>query len=196
MQPKRVRQPPDVRRAAILDATVACLVDHGATGASTRVIAARAAVAPALLAYHFGTKERLLEATYRHLAAQLAQAGRDAVAAAGDDPRARLRAFLATGFRPPFLDAQQLTARVVLWSIAATEPALHAVHVELYDRYRRELSQLISPLTPNGKVDPRLVFAVSALLDGLWLERSAGQREYDTDAMIDTCMRLIDAALA
>jgi hypothetical protein len=39
------------------------------------------------------------------------------------------------------------------------------------------------------------VFAVSALPDGLWLERSAVQRDYDTDAMIDTCMEVIDAAL-
>ena len=83
----------------------------------------------------------------------------------------------------------------MLWSIAATEPALHAVHVELYDRYRSELHALIAPLAPGGRVDPRLVFAVSALLDGLWLERSAGARDYDTSAMIDTCMRLIEGAL-
>ena len=85
-------------------------------------------------------------AAYRHLSEELAAAGAEALAAAGDDPRARLRAFLSAGFQPPFLAADRLTARVALWSIAATEPALHAVHAELYARYRAELKELIGAL--------------------------------------------------
>ena len=86
---------------------VECLAEYGTEGASTRVIAARACVAPGLLAYHFGGKEQMLEATYRHLSDALADAGDRALAAAGDDPRARLRAFLGAGFRPPFFDARR-----------------------------------------------------------------------------------------
>ncbi len=192
----RVRQPADVRRRALVDAALASLVEHGAEGASVRVIAARASVSPALLAYHFGSKEGLLVAAYRHLSEELAAAGEEALAAAADDPRARLRAFLSAGFQPPFLAADRLTARVALWSIAATEPALHAVHAELYARYRAELKGLIGALAPGAPVDDRLVFAISALLDGLWLERSAGDRGYDVDAMLDTCVTLVEAHLA
>jgi AcrR family transcriptional regulator len=192
----RVRQPADVRRRALVDAALASLVEHGAEGASVRVIAARASVSPALLAYHFGSKEALLVAAYRQLSDELAAAGEEALAAAGGEPRARLRAFLAAGFQPPFLAADRLTARVALWSIAATEPALHAVHAELYARYRADLNGLIGSLAPGEPVDDRLVFAISALLDGLWLERSAGDRSYDVDTMVDTCVALVESYLA
>jgi TetR/AcrR family transcriptional regulator, transcriptional repressor of bet genes len=135
----------------------------------------------------------MLEAAYRHLSDTLAAAGAQALAEADDNPRAKLRAFIGVGFRPPFLGTQQLTARVVLWSQAATEPALHAVHAELYRRYRAKLASLIEPLAPGRTVGHNLVFAVSALLDGLWLERSAGESTYDVDAMLETAMRLIEA---
>ena len=191
----RTRQSPEVRRPALLDAAVAVLAEQGADGASLRVIAAQAGVTPGLLAYHFGSKEGMLSAAYRHLSEQLNEAGEQAVAQAGRDPRDRLRAFLAAGFHTPFIDRRQLSARVALWGLATTTPSLHEVHVELYTRYRAQLAAHIQPLAPGQPVDPRLVFAVSALLDGLWLERSAGETGYDAEAMIDECVRLIDAGL-
>ena len=120
-----------------------------------------------------GQKEQLLAATYRHLSDQFAEAGARAVEAAGAEAADRLRAFLAAGFRRAVPRSRHLAARVALWSIAATGPALHSVHVELYRRYRTELAGLIAPLMPDGRASDRLVFAVSALLDGLWLERAA-----------------------
>ena len=39
------------------------------------------------------------------------------------------------------------------------------------------------------------MFSVSALLDGLWLERAAGTTDYDVEAMLDTCAHLIDASI-
>ena len=81
---------------------------------------------------------------------------------------------------------------MALWSIAAADPALNAVHVELYRRYRDALRDLIAALAPAVPVDEAVVFAVSALLDGLWLERAAGDRTYDPPALLDTCLALID----
>jgi hypothetical protein len=63
----RTRQSPDVRRAALIEAAVTCLVELGPTEISTRTIAARAGVSSGLLGYYFESKEDLLAAAYRSL---------------------------------------------------------------------------------------------------------------------------------
>jgi TetR/AcrR family transcriptional regulator len=54
----------------ILDAAAAEFGDHGFSGASTRTIAANAAVQHALVRYHFGDKESLWRAVIRELVSE------------------------------------------------------------------------------------------------------------------------------
>jgi AcrR family transcriptional regulator len=56
-----------VTRAALLDATVACLVEEGYAKTTTRRIAERAGVTPGALHHHFASKAELLGETRRHL---------------------------------------------------------------------------------------------------------------------------------
>lgn len=193
----RTRLAADVRQRALLEATVRSLVARGPGGTSIRSVAEEAGVSPGLLRYHFGAKGPLLAAAYRLLSAELQEAGEQALAGAGVDPAARLRAFLGAGFTPPILDDGRVAARLVFWELARTEPEVAAVHAEIYGRYRSELAALIDELVPARDATERehLVFALSALLDGLWLERSVGQRDYDPQAMVETCFRLVDAFL-
>jgi AcrR family transcriptional regulator len=59
-------------RAALLDATIDCLVEEGYAGTTTRGIAERAGVTPGALQHHFATKTDLLRATRRHISEKVA----------------------------------------------------------------------------------------------------------------------------
>lgn len=58
-------------RAGLLDATAACLVEHGYQGTSTTAVCARAGVSQGALFRYFPTKQALLSASAEHLYEQL-----------------------------------------------------------------------------------------------------------------------------
>src|SRR5438309_628978 len=59
-------------RTALLDATIACLVEDGYAGTTTRRIAERAGLTPGAQQHHFATKIQLVTEALRHLADRLA----------------------------------------------------------------------------------------------------------------------------
>ena len=71
----RPRRTQEERRAttkqAILDASVACLIDDGYAGLTTRKVAARAGVSPATQRFHFPDRASFLEAALEALAIEL-----------------------------------------------------------------------------------------------------------------------------
>lgn len=188
---QRARQDPDVRRTGLLNATVRVLAKFGAQGLSTRIVAEEAGVRQGLISYYFKSKDEMLVESYEHLSKGLSSATQENVDRAANDPRSRLYAYLSAGFQPEMIDSEVLRARVALWSIAATHPQLHAVHIRIYDEFRDGLGVLVAPLATNSTVDPNLVFAVSAMLDGLWLELAAGRTDYSIEDVLSRCMDMI-----
>lgn len=60
-------------RERLLAAAAAALVEHGHGGASARVVAAEAEVAPGLIYYHFGDLDQLFAAASRHVSTTSAE---------------------------------------------------------------------------------------------------------------------------
>ena len=63
-----------LRRRALIDATISAIGERGSLDVTMSDIAGRAGVSSALAHHYFGAKDDLLEATMRHLLADL---GRD-----------------------------------------------------------------------------------------------------------------------
>src|SRR3546814_21149847 len=59
------RESADFRRQSLIEATAACLAEHGAAGTSVRTICARAGVSPGLLRHYFDGIDGLIAVTYR-----------------------------------------------------------------------------------------------------------------------------------
>ena len=98
--PKFRRATPQVRREALIDATLRCLKRYGHEGVSVRRISAAAGVSIGLINHHFPSKSGLVAVTYETLALSLqdsirAQAENRAVA-----PRASIERFLPGLVRP------------------------------------------------------------------------------------------------
>ncbi|WP_018654017.1 TetR/AcrR family transcriptional regulator [Actinomadura flavalba] len=64
-------------RAALLDATIACLVEHGYHGTTTTRVVERAGVSRGAQVHHFPTKQALVLAAVEHLARKRAARFRD-----------------------------------------------------------------------------------------------------------------------
>jgi AcrR family transcriptional regulator len=186
-KPRFARQPPQVRRQALIDATIECLKRYGHEGLSIRSISAQAGVSVGLINHHFPNKDELVAAAYRHINSELIVGMQAAVARAGNSPQARMRAFLEAWFSAPSLEADALAVWVVFWGLYRHSRLIQRVHRETYQGYvsllRGMLADLLpSPRTPRSArgrartlaatpLDLRLAaIGLTALLDGLWLE--------------------------
>jgi AcrR family transcriptional regulator len=196
MPPKARRESPDVRHEELIRATLRCLATLGPVATTVRAIAAEAGVSPSLITYHFGGKQDLLMGAYNHLSAQMRGAEERALEEAGDDPQDRLMAFISVGFGPDFLDEQYITARFLFWGLARTDPDVGRVHDDIYTAYRAKLRDLLDAAVGPGPEIDRLVFALSALLDGLWLEWCLDPRSFDPADMMQACRSMIVGATA
>src|SRR6185312_5387795 len=92
--PAFTRSEPDARRLSLIEATARVLAREGAAGASVRTIATEAGVSPGLVGHYFGGVDALVAATYARIGEQVSAALDAAIDAAGDDPRARLSAYV------------------------------------------------------------------------------------------------------
>jgi AcrR family transcriptional regulator len=172
------RAHPDERRQSLVEATARCLAQHGVAGTSVRTICAAAGVSPGLLRHYFGGVSQAIAEAYRWTGHRVSQALEEAVAGAGNDPRDRLLAYLTASFRPPIADAELLATWLAFWSMTPVDGGIGALHAEIYGEFRSGIEDLILAVHP-GLADARLpAVALTALIDGLWLELSLGKAPF------------------
>ncbi len=194
-QPSFSRAAPDERRQSLIEATARCLADKGAAGVSVRSICTEAGVSPGLLRHYFGGVSDAIAETYHWTGARIATALESAVHGAEDHPRARLLAYLTASFRPPIASPDLLAAYIAFWSLTRSDPAVAAVRAEIYGEYRRELEALIYAWRP-ALDDARLpAIALTALIDGLWLELSLGDAPFTRDEAESLAGKWLDSLL-
>ncbi|WP_091147941.1 TetR family transcriptional regulator C-terminal domain-containing protein [Novosphingobium sp. CF614] len=189
------RADPDQRRQSLVEATARCLALHGAGGTSVRTICAAAGVSAGLLRHYFGGVSEAIGEAYRWTGNRVAGALAQAVAGAGADPRARLLAYVTASFRPPIADPELLATWLAFWSMTRVDPAIGALHAEIYGEFRGGIEALIRACRPD-LADTRLpAVALTALIDGLWLELSLGQAPFTPEEAEALAEKWLDALL-
>lgn len=188
-----VRAAPDVRRQALIEATARCLAEEGVGGTSVRAICARAGVSSGLLTHYFDGVDALILATYADVGRKVSAAIDGAVVAAGNDPRARLRACLQANFLPPILDPDLLATWIAFWSLVKGDPAIAALHAQVYAASRAQIEGLLHAAAPAMDAPARRIAAISltALVDGLWLELCLDRSSFspeEAQAMVEEAM--------
>jgi AcrR family transcriptional regulator len=165
------RAEPDVRRLDMIEATARVLARHGASGASVRTICAEAGVSPGLLRHYFDGVDALIAATYAHVGERVDNVLGKAMAVAGEDPRAQLRAYVTASFGPEIADRSLLATWLAFWSLVISDRTIARLHGDIYADYRRTIESLVAECAPRR--DARLTaIAICGLVDGLWLELS------------------------
>ena len=198
--PKFRRATPEVRREALVEATLSCLKKYGHEGVSVRRISAEAGVSIGLINHHFPSKSGLIAETYEVLALSLQEELRARAQNRTASPRERLSGFFRASFAPELLDPQLFNVWVVFWSMVAHSPEIREVHDRTYGKYRSLLESLLGELVKSGAA-PKLklrsaAIALSALLDGLWVELSLSPETFKPREAIGICEDWINALCA
>ena len=194
-QPSFSRAAPDERRQSLIEATARCLAEKGAAGVSVRSICTEAGVSPGLLRHYFAGVSDAIAETYRWTGQRIAEALESAVSQAAPAPRARLLAYLTASFRPPIASPDLLASYIAFWSLTRSDHAVAAVRAEIYGEYRRELEALIYAWRPTLE-DARLpAIALTALIDGLWLELSLGDAPFTREEAETLAGKWLDSLL-
>jgi AcrR family transcriptional regulator len=163
-----VRKKVEVRREQMLDAAVRQVQARGL--AATRVVdvAAELDVSPALVFYHFDTKERLIAAAFAHAA----ERDLDRLARARDrakTPVRRLRAVLR--LYSPTGKASSWSLWIDGWAMALRDPQLRSVLRRLDARWKEAFAEVIAEGVDEGAFDCADPVAaagrITAFLDGL-----------------------------
>jgi len=164
----RARRNVEMRREEILTATTDLLDRIGLAAIRVGDVADELGISPALVFYHFGTKDTLVADAFAH-AVDRDLSKLDAATAKGTDPIDKMRRVLrlygptgaATGWRV-WIDA---------WALAQREPVIRKVLRRLDQRWAAAFLEVIESGVADGSftcADPAASVArVSALLDGL-----------------------------
>lgn len=187
------RETPDVRRHALIEATAACLAELGVAGTSVRAICTRAGVSAGLLRHYFPGVNALIAETYRETCAQLARTLEAAVEGAAPDPRARLIAYVTASFRPPVTDPKLLATWLAFWSLVKTDAEIAAIHHASYADYRARLEALLRECGVPAAEVGAVAIALTALVDGLWLELSLDPTTFGADQASAMAVRWLDS---
>jgi TetR/AcrR family transcriptional repressor of bet genes len=195
--PKFHRATPAVRREALVEATLSCLKQYGHEGVSVRRISAAAGVSIGLINHHFPSKSGLIAETYETLALSLLESIRRQAENKAVSPRDRLSNFFRASFAPEILDPQLFNVWLVFWSMVAHSSEIRAVHFSTYAKYRAVLESLLGQLVDSGAAPPfRLrpaAIALSALLDGFWVELSLSPTVFKPREAIAHCEDWVNA---
>ncbi len=165
-----------VRRAALIEATLVCLRKYGHTGVSVRRISTEAGVSVGLINHYFPEKASLVATAYEKLAMSLLQSYRRGTEDKALTARERLRHFFTAFFAPEMVAADMLKVWLVFWSTASHDDATRIVYQEVYRVYRANLEALLGHLRRSKDVPKfdlrRAAIGLSGLMDGLWLQLS------------------------
>jgi AcrR family transcriptional regulator len=158
-------------RDALLDATIACLVDDGYASTTTSRVAERAGVSRGAHLHHFQTRQALLAAAMERLAERR---GAELLAAAEKLPDGRERLVQGLDLLWASYAHPLFQAAVDLWSHARTDPDLRErlVPVERrLDRQTLEVARRLFPAIADRPDFDRLIeMAVSTIRGGALLD--------------------------
>src|SRR6202790_3774666 len=195
--PKFRRATPAVRREALIEATLRCLKKYGHDGVSVRRISAAAGVSIGLINHHFPSKSGLIAETYETLALSLLDSIRQQAENKSVSPRDRLSNFFRASFAPEILDLHLFNVWLVFWSMVAHSAEIRAVHFSTYGKYRSVLESLLGQLVDSGAAPPfrprPAAIALSALLDGFWVELSLSPTVFKPREAIALCEDWVNA---
>ncbi len=178
-KPAFTRAEPDARRLSLVEACARVLARDGVAGASVRAIALEAGVSAGLVGHYFAGIDALVAETYAHIETQVSAALDAALTCAGADPRARLDAFVTASFRPPVASGALLATWIAFWSLVRSRTDIARQHDEQYAAFRQRLEGLLAECGLEPQHLRRAAIALTALIDGLWLELCLSPQAFD-----------------
>ena len=189
--PKQGMEP--LRRAALVEATVAEIGRTGSLDVTVGQIARRAGMSPALAHHYFGGKDQMFLAAMRQILRDYGAEVRGALATCAT-PQDRLAALIAANFAPSCFQPETTAAWLQFYVHAQRDP--HAARL-LRVYHARLRSNLIHALRPHTDFPATLADTLGAQIDGVYLRAVLGTRRLeDGGADVLACARALIRGMA
>ena len=186
------------RRAQIVEGLLTVMGERGYAGTSINAIAKAAGLTPGLLHYHFGSKRDILTALVERLAAQLEARFQERLGRAGDDPWARLDAFVdAHVAKGAGADPRAVSSWVVIAVEASRQPEVRALYSASVSTRLDELAGLLrAALRAEGRKTrgaKRVAALVMSAIEGAFLLSASTENVLPDGYAAPTLQRLLRA---
>jgi TetR/AcrR family transcriptional regulator, transcriptional repressor of bet genes len=190
----------DRRRRALIEATIAVIARHGASGATVSRVARKAGVSIGLMNFHFKSKDRLLRETFRYLSEEYEKVWRDNLIRVRTAPLDRLKAMIETNFDRRIFTAEKLAVWFAFWSDAELRDRYRAAATRVERRYIEEIEAEIAHLLrgnrQRGPSAGDVARPLMAMIDGFWLQSVLSPRGFSRIKAIATCLTFIEQRLS
>lgn len=166
-----------IRRAALVDATIAMIGETGSLDVTVSAIAKRAGMSSALAHHYFGSKDQIFLAAMRHILASFGERARQELKHA-QMPRERLNSIIAACFDPDEFEPEVISSWLSFYVQAQTSDGarrlLRIYTQRLHSNLVYNLKELTNPanahLIANG---------LAALIDGLYIRQALRENRLD-----------------
>jgi TetR/AcrR family transcriptional regulator, transcriptional repressor of bet genes len=186
------------RRQELIRATIAVIARCGYSGTTVARVAEKAGVSVGLMNFHFDSKDRLFEETFRHLAEEYEQVWRRHLEAAPAEASARVRAMIECYFDRRVFTREKLAVWFTFWSDAELRDRYRMSALRVERRYLDALEQEIARLAPaGGRAGVEAILGpLSAMIDGYWLQAMLYPQRFDRAAAVAACIDFLELRLA
>ena len=168
-----------IRRAALIDATIAEIGAAGSLDVTVSKIAKRAGVSSGLAHHYFGGKDDILLAAMRHVlkiyGAEVTQRLKQA-----STPRDRLTAIIEGSFAPSNFGADTISAWLNFYVLALSSDDARRLHRVYAMRLRSNLRHALRPLANDRAAV--LADRMAEMIDGVYLNQGLSAGEPDGKA--------------
>lgn len=182
-----------IRRAALIDATIAEIGAAGSLDVTVSQIAKRAGVSSGLAHHYFGGKEDILLAAMRHVLADYGREVRGRLGAA-KTPEARIRAVIEGSFAPSNFRADTVSAWLNFYVLALSSDAARRLHRIYAARLRSNLRHALRPLV--GDRANALADRTAELIDGVYLNQGLAPSDPDSEAAASSVLSILEREIA
>lgn len=173
----------DDRRAALIEAALACIAEDGIQGFTVDRICLKAAVSRGLVTHHFGSMNAFLAAVYSH------------IYAASLPPQTDILNLIDHFFSPAQFNRQSLNIWLTLWAEISNNPALRDEHRAQYAVYHAMITTSLTAAAPSLPDAASLARTLICLVDGLGLQHCIDPANMPAATARQACLDLLSPHL-
>lgn len=185
----------EFRKQQLIDATIDCIDGLGLSQTTLARIAERAGLSQGNVVYHFHSMDALLEQTLANLSAEYMSNWQAALAAAGEDPRERMRALVEASFAPHICNRKKISVWYAFWGESRSRPKYMRIcgaHDEAFSAALLALCEEIGPRS-DARLSPRTAaLSIEGMIDGLWQSFLVGPPGFKRESAISAVFELLD----
>lgn len=177
------------RRAALIEAALACIARGGIRHFTVDHICAEAGVSRGLITHHFGSMNALLAAVYSHIYAA-------STPILGDLPAGQphILSLIDHFFAAPVFNREALNIWLTLWAEISNNPDLKAEHRSQYRAYHAMIATALAELAAarSRPLDAAaLARTLICLVDGLGLQHCIDPETMPAETARQSCLDLV-----